>query len=73
MLDLERLVRESGKPHRAIAAAANCMEATPVQDLESPCPDLQAGHPRSYRSRVGIRGEAGREGGLAAHYTKTDF
>ena len=28
MLDLERLVRESGKPHRVIAAAANCTEAT---------------------------------------------
>ena len=28
MLDLERLVRESGKPHRIIAAAANCTEAT---------------------------------------------
>jgi len=26
--ELERLVRESGKPHRAIAAAANCTEAT---------------------------------------------
>jgi len=24
----ERLVRESGKPHRIIAAAANCPEAT---------------------------------------------
>ena len=28
MLDLERLVRESGKPHRIIAAAADCTEAT---------------------------------------------
>jgi DNA-binding Xre family transcriptional regulator len=28
IIDLERLVRESGKPHRAIAAAANCTEAT---------------------------------------------
>ena len=27
-LDLERLVRESGKPHRVIAAAADCTEAT---------------------------------------------
>jgi DNA-binding Xre family transcriptional regulator len=27
-IDLERLVRESGKPHRVIAAAANCTEAT---------------------------------------------
>jgi DNA-binding Xre family transcriptional regulator len=26
--DLDRLVRESGKPHRVIAAAANCTEAT---------------------------------------------
>jgi transcriptional regulator with XRE-family HTH domain len=26
--DLERLVRESGKSHRVIAAAANCTEAT---------------------------------------------
>jgi hypothetical protein len=25
---LERLVRESGKPHRVIAAAVNCTEAT---------------------------------------------
>ena len=28
IIDLERLVRESGKPHRVIAAAANCTEAT---------------------------------------------
>ena len=28
MLDLERLVRESGKPHRIVAAAADCTEAT---------------------------------------------
>jgi DNA-binding Xre family transcriptional regulator len=28
IIDLERLVRESGKPHRAIAVAANCTEAT---------------------------------------------
>ena len=27
-IDLERLVRESGKPHRVIAAAANRTEAT---------------------------------------------
>ena len=27
-IDLERLVRESGKPHRVIAAAADCTEAT---------------------------------------------
>ena len=27
-IDLESLVRESGRPHRAIAAAANCTEAT---------------------------------------------
>ena len=27
-IDLENLVRESGKPHRVIAAAANCTEAT---------------------------------------------
>jgi DNA-binding Xre family transcriptional regulator len=27
-IDLERLVHESGKPHRVIAAAANCTEAT---------------------------------------------
>ena len=28
MLDLERLVREYGKPHRIITAAADCTEAT---------------------------------------------
>jgi DNA-binding Xre family transcriptional regulator len=28
IIDLERLVRESGKPHRVIAAAADCTEAT---------------------------------------------
>ena len=28
MLDLERLVSKSGKPHRIIAAAADCAEAT---------------------------------------------
>ena len=28
MLDLERLVRESGKPHRIVAAVADCTEAT---------------------------------------------
>jgi DNA-binding Xre family transcriptional regulator len=27
-IDLETLVRESGKPHRVIAAAADCTEAT---------------------------------------------
>ena len=27
-IDLERLVCESGKPHRVIAAAADCTEAT---------------------------------------------
>jgi DNA-binding Xre family transcriptional regulator len=27
-IDLERIVRESGKPHRVIAAAADCTEAT---------------------------------------------
>jgi DNA-binding Xre family transcriptional regulator len=26
--ELDRIVRESGKPHRVIAAAANCTEAT---------------------------------------------
>jgi hypothetical protein len=26
--ELERIVRESGKPHRVIPAAANCTEAT---------------------------------------------
>jgi hypothetical protein len=26
--ELERIVRESGKPHRVIAASANCTEAT---------------------------------------------
>jgi DNA-binding Xre family transcriptional regulator len=28
IIDLERLVRESGQPHRVIAAAANCTEVT---------------------------------------------
>lgn len=27
-IDIENLVRESGKPHRIIASAANCTEAT---------------------------------------------
>ena len=27
-IDLDKVVRESGKPHRVIAAAANCTEAT---------------------------------------------
>jgi hypothetical protein len=26
--ELEKIVRESGKPHRVIAASANCTEAT---------------------------------------------
>ena len=28
MIELERIVREAGKPHRVIAAAVDCTEAT---------------------------------------------
>ena len=33
-IDLERLVRKSGKPHRVIAAAADCTEAAPNRILK---------------------------------------
>ena len=65
MLDLERLVRESGKPHRIIAAAADCTEATLNRILKGAGPNLQAEHSRIHRSSAGIRGQAGQEGGLA--------
>ena len=65
MLGLERLVRESGKPHRVIAAAADCTEATLNRILKGPGPDLQAGHTRSHRGSSGIGGQAGQEGRLA--------
>ena len=40
MLDLERLVRKLGKPHRIIAAAANCTEATLNRILKGAGPNL---------------------------------
>jgi hypothetical protein len=33
--ELERIVRESGKPHRVIAASANCTETTLYRILRS--------------------------------------
>jgi hypothetical protein len=55
-------VREAAPSHRG---SSQLYRSHLVQDLESPGPDLQAGHPRSNRSSAGIRGQTGQERGLA--------
>ena len=64
MIDLERLVRESGKPHRRHSRGGELYRGHPEPHPEGPGPDLQAGHPGSHRSGAGVRGQAGQEGGL---------
>ena len=65
MLDLERLVRESGKPHRIIAAAADCTEATLNRILKGRVQICKLDTLESIAAASGIRGHAGQEGGLA--------
>ena len=55
-------VREAAPSHRG---SSQLYRSHLVQVLESPGPDLQAGHPRSNRSSAGIRGQTGQERGLA--------
>ena len=60
-IDLERLVRESGKPHRVIAAAANCTEATLNRILKGRVQTCKLDTLEAIAASTGIRGQAGQE------------